>query len=236
MIKKDFLADKLNASQYRRLKLGEVLFVEGDFGDDVYVVKTGKVRLVRRQGCQMEVLGYVSPGEIFGELGALGDHVRLATAQADVETTIGVLSREYLDQQFSSFPNWLMSLLQCLTTRIRKTISLQQRMLFVNALPCLLHILICHFPEDQSEFRIAVAVLCREVSLINGLLEQDVAKLIRLICPDIGRLEGILEHQTLVIVNCSRIERWLMWLEAPQPAQFSPTEMELFQSLAARLN
>ena len=68
---------------------GEVLFGQGDRGDRVYVVESGKVELVRlRVDGTEELLHVATAGEYFGELAPLLGFPRAATARAKTKAVV----------------------------------------------------------------------------------------------------------------------------------------------------
>ena len=82
------------------LDAGEVLFVEGDRGDRVFVVESGAIELIRQRvdGTE-ELLTTVSDGRYFGELAPMLGLPRAATARAvDRAVVIGYSLRDFRDQ------------------------------------------------------------------------------------------------------------------------------------------
>jgi CRP-like cAMP-binding protein len=79
------LATQMSEQHYRA---GQLIFQEGDLGDDLYMVETGIVRITMesREG-EQAILGEVHPCETFGELGILDGAPRSATATAMTQTT-----------------------------------------------------------------------------------------------------------------------------------------------------
>jgi CRP-like cAMP-binding protein len=84
-------------TQERRIRAGEVLFNEGDDAIAMYVVKSGTLKAYRDRSSWEQVLGYVGPGEIVGEM-ALFDKdapkTRLASVRA-VEDTLLLVVVDY---------------------------------------------------------------------------------------------------------------------------------------------
>jgi CRP/FNR family transcriptional regulator, cyclic AMP receptor protein len=72
----------------RRLRDGQVLFTEGEPSDHLFVVRSGRIRIVARSlhGDEL-VLSVLGPGEALGELSVIDQGSRSATAEAlgDVE-------------------------------------------------------------------------------------------------------------------------------------------------------
>jgi CRP-like cAMP-binding protein len=99
---------------------GQVIFKEGSSGDWVYVVLSGSVEISKMLGDQKMVIEVLAEGEIFGELSFLGGIKRSATATAVGPTTLGVVDREYLDQQFNNLSSDFRTVLSALVKRFKK--------------------------------------------------------------------------------------------------------------------
>ncbi len=86
---------------------GEVLFVQGDAGDLVYVVEEGEVEIVRiRADRTEEPLARIGPGRYFGELAPMFGIRRSATARAVAPTrvvglTVGEFRRRFRGEKLS---------------------------------------------------------------------------------------------------------------------------------------
>lgn len=72
----------------RRLRDGQILFTEGEPSEHLFVVRSGRIRIVARspRGDEL-VLSVLGPGEVLGELSVIDQGPRSATAEAlgDVE-------------------------------------------------------------------------------------------------------------------------------------------------------
>ncbi|MFC3689601.1 Crp/Fnr family transcriptional regulator [Aquipuribacter hungaricus] len=103
------------------LARGDRLFHEGDPGDALYVIETGKIKLARRAADGREnLLAILGPGEMFGELSLFDPGPRVATAVAVSNARVHSLTRDdfvpLLDQ-----PRVALSLLAALGRRLRRT-------------------------------------------------------------------------------------------------------------------
>jgi CRP-like cAMP-binding protein len=65
----------------REVPAGTVLFREGEPGNEMYVIRAGKVRITQRVRDVERTLGVLLPGEFFGEMAILCDRPRSATAE-----------------------------------------------------------------------------------------------------------------------------------------------------------
>ena len=81
------------------LKPGEVLFREGDPGEEMFFIRTGAILVSKKVSGRVEqILNRFEAGASFGEMSIFGDEpIRTATIQADVETTLLALDRESIN-------------------------------------------------------------------------------------------------------------------------------------------
>lgn len=73
---------------------GEVLFRQGDPGDRLYAVASGKVEILREDLETGESVAVLGPGSVFGEIALLSDRPRSATARAMTRTRLLEVPRE----------------------------------------------------------------------------------------------------------------------------------------------
>jgi len=82
----------------RKLKAGEVLFSEGESGDSLFVLRSGAITLLRRQGDEDKLVSQVRSGQLIGEMALMGDPVRRETAAANVAAElIEIRRKEFLE-------------------------------------------------------------------------------------------------------------------------------------------
>jgi uncharacterized protein (TIGR02266 family) len=102
---------------------GQVILEEGSSGDWVYVILSGSVEISKTIGGRKFIITALEPGEVFGELGYLGAMKRTATARAIGETTVGVIDRTFLDQEFNKLSGPFRSILVAVVKRFRNLID-----------------------------------------------------------------------------------------------------------------
>ncbi|MCC6746587.1 MAG: Crp/Fnr family transcriptional regulator [Deltaproteobacteria bacterium] len=74
-------ATSLSRKHARDFPAGTVLFQQGDDGELMYVVQSGRVEISRRAAGQDAVLAVLSAGEFFGEMSIINGSPRTATAR-----------------------------------------------------------------------------------------------------------------------------------------------------------
>jgi CRP/FNR family cyclic AMP-dependent transcriptional regulator len=100
---------------------GKPVFHQGDLGQALYLVERGRVRLFRTHlGGQEKTLGYVGPGEIFGEMSLLDRSERSASALAEEEALLLVLHREAYLALIRRLPLIAHNLARLLAHRLRE--------------------------------------------------------------------------------------------------------------------
>jgi signal transduction histidine kinase len=101
------------AGKLRDFKAGDVIFKQGDTGQELFIIKSGKVEI--RIG--NHVLDTLSPGNIFGEMALIDSAPRNATAVAITDATlIGVSQKQFV----LSTSNLALSIMRDMSQRLRK--------------------------------------------------------------------------------------------------------------------
>jgi CRP-like cAMP-binding protein len=101
---------------------GDVLFHEGEAGDCLYVIRSGKVKLGRRSNDGREnLLAVLGPGELIGELSLFDPGLRTATATALTDTVVLQMGHGELAKWLATTPSVAEHLLRILARRLRRT-------------------------------------------------------------------------------------------------------------------
>lgn len=101
---------------------GDVIVTMGEPGSTLYVIKSGRVSVVRDQESGATVtLATLGPGEFFGELSIFDGERRSATVIAAEDTETVTLGRFDLMRVVSHNPQIGLSLLKSLSARLRET-------------------------------------------------------------------------------------------------------------------
>jgi len=104
------------------LRRGEVLFNEGDSGDRLYILLTGKVKLGHTSVDGREnLLAVLGPGEVVGELTLFAPGPRSTTATAVATTELLALEHNQLMGFIDSHPTLAKDMLRALAVRLRRT-------------------------------------------------------------------------------------------------------------------
>ncbi|MBL8029621.1 MAG: Crp/Fnr family transcriptional regulator [Fibrobacteres bacterium] len=100
-----------------------VLFKENDFSKDIYIVKRGKIRILKKIGSRQVQLMTVEAGGIFGEISMFDNGPRTATAVAAEDTELIKMTPALFSESLKKVPEWFMAIARVLSQRIRQTDS-----------------------------------------------------------------------------------------------------------------
>jgi CRP-like cAMP-binding protein len=108
----------------RRVTRGAPVLRAGSAGDDMVVLLDGRVKLVAFGAERREVvLGIRRPGELIGEMAALGGQRRTATAVALEDAEIGTLQAEQFRDYLAEHPDAALILIRMLVHRLTEATS-----------------------------------------------------------------------------------------------------------------
>jgi signal transduction histidine kinase len=107
--------------QIIRCEKDEVLFREGELGDCLYLVIEGSVRISKLgRGGQQETLGFIQPGNFFGEMALIDGQPRSAQATAAGDAILGRMDVGSFERILENAPRDLhMNFLRSVVERLR---------------------------------------------------------------------------------------------------------------------
>ncbi|MCZ6787416.1 MAG: cyclic nucleotide-binding domain-containing protein [Planctomycetota bacterium] len=100
-----------------RFEKNATVFAEGDPGDSVYVVYSGRAS-IRKDGKE---IGEVGPGGEFGEMAALSTEPRAATVVATENLVCGVLDGDEFRELLRAEPDIALHLAQLFARRLARS-------------------------------------------------------------------------------------------------------------------
>jgi CRP/FNR family transcriptional regulator, cyclic AMP receptor protein len=101
---------------------GDILFNEGEPGDSLYIILSGKIKLVRRAADgRQNLIALMGQSEMVGELSLFDPGPRTATATAVIDTRLARLRKPSLRTWLNDRPEIAEQLLRVLARRLRRT-------------------------------------------------------------------------------------------------------------------
>jgi len=110
------------------------LFKQGDKGDAMYLIESGRVRISIRDDDDQEVtLAELAQGDFFGEMAIIDGRQRSADARVIEDAQFAILSRDSFLSFVRSNPDVALEMLSALTDRLRRTDDLLRSRVSRNA-------------------------------------------------------------------------------------------------------
>jgi CRP-like cAMP-binding protein len=98
---------------------GDPIVRQGEIGDCMYVVQTGKVEVVLGADAGEQRLAVLEPGDFFGEMALFEREVRSATVRARGEARVLKIDKKTLLRRITEDPLLAVKFLETLSHRIR---------------------------------------------------------------------------------------------------------------------
>ena len=99
---------------------GQIIFEEGSAGDWIYLIECGAVEIYKKAGDENSVIETLQPGDVFGEISFFARIARTASAKAVGITTLGIIDRTFLDEEFNKLSGDFRMLLNSLVMKLLK--------------------------------------------------------------------------------------------------------------------
>lgn len=104
-----------------KYKDGDVIVTEGIVSNNAYVVLSGKVRVVKTVQDRQVVISVLGKGDVFGEMGLIGEAPRSATIVAEGEATLGIIDRKSFLAKMETIPEDIRFVIKAMVNRLAAT-------------------------------------------------------------------------------------------------------------------
>ena len=103
-------------SDIRRLKNDDTLITKGEESEEMYILRSGHLKVVDEMGNTIEEL---KPISMVGEISFIEKLPRQNTVVAEAPSTLVVINREVFDEVFGQMPDWYMALYTSVLQRLK---------------------------------------------------------------------------------------------------------------------
>ena len=183
---------------------GSVILFENDPGDALFVVRSGRVKvvLVGEDGREV-ILTVLGPGEHFGELSLIDDQPRSAHVIAMDDATLLVLRREDFRRRVEASPTVAWALLGELSRRLRRADGKIGGLVLLDV-PGRIARLLLDFAEESGGDRIEKPITHQTIAQMIGASRETVSRAMREF-QDNGWIA--VERRTIALANWEVLEK-----------------------------
>jgi CRP-like cAMP-binding protein len=206
----DDAAAALRASMIEvRLAKGDVLFTEGEPGEKLFLIESGKIKLGHTAPDGREsLIAVLGAGEMLGELSLFDPGPRTATAVAVTQTKVLAMGHEALLPWLVGRPDLAVSLLAALARRLRRTNEAMADLVFSDVPGRVAKALLdlgAKFGEDSAEGLLVHHELTQEeLAQLVGASRETVNKALA----DFSQRGWIrIEQRSVILLDVERLER-----------------------------
>ncbi len=192
----------------KKIPANTVLFNEGDAGEEMFIIQTGRVKISKRIRGVEKTLATLEKGEFFGEMAILNDKPRSATAETLDECEMLVIDRKTFDALIRGNAEIAVRFIKRLADRLRETNDQMESLMIKDNTSRLVSILARHVREQKKsgEFSMTIEDLAGLAGIEGSLARTILEKLssVRII-----EVSG----DKVRIANQDQIDRLLRYLE-----------------------
>ncbi len=213
------MSDPLFLRFGREFRAGDVLFREGDRGEEMYVIQSGIVQILKLVGTSQRPLATLGRGEFVGEMAILNDKPRTATAMVLEQAKCLVIDAATLEQMVSNNSEIALRLVKKLARRLDSADEMIQLLMNPDPKARVLLGLKRHAEAFGEETGLGVRIhssaadLAREVGVEESQVREVLSRL--------GRLHIASEDEggggsAIVIMDLPRLLEFMEFLEMPR--------------------
>lgn len=197
----------------REFPEGTVIFREGDVGNEMYVIQSGRVNITKRSRDVEKVLVTLGPGAFFGEMAIINNKPRSASAVVVDTARLLVIGPKTFDAMIRGNTEIAVRMIKILAQRLQTADEQIENLMIKDANSRVVHFL-THLASKGKQVaggtlvEIAPDDLATKIGLQTREVEEVLAKLLR------ARL--VREHETeggFLIHDVNRLREFLEFLE-----------------------
>lgn len=191
-------------------KAGDIIFCEHEIGDKFFMLKGGRIKLMRVIGDTEKTIAILQAGDFFGEMSILNDNPRNSTAIALEESTVLSFTKENLGLLVKNNPTMCIALLKLFSKRIydqRRQLQILQLDDDVSKVVDVLLMLIDGLPpQSANENARAIPVNVETVANWAGLSVDSARHVLNAY---VSQRKMIVSPEQIIVNNISELQRFI---------------------------
>lgn len=206
----------------RIFKRGTLMFIEGELSTEMFIIRSGKIRILKQEGDKTVELAVLGPGSVIGELSLLDKQPRSATAQVIEDVKASVIDEKLFNHTMKTITNWLANIIKLVVKRLRDTLKLTSDSIVEKSIAGVIKIIlllynskavVCNnerrIPLPQAKDVIASTIGIGEIEIENVLLHLILKEMLFIRKDDAG-----IEH--IILKDLNVLKLYMSFLRASQ--------------------
>ncbi|SHI90430.1 Crp/Fnr family transcriptional regulator [Desulfofundulus thermosubterraneus] len=194
----------------RKYRKGHIIFMEGEPGEAVYLLKSGRVKIYKQDEEGREhILHYINPGEVFAEVVLFDGGEYPACAEVVEDAHVGLIRNRDMDALILKNPSIALALLKIMTRRLR----VSQRQIMELALKdttrrlasVLLELAREHGQPEGNGIRITMPLTNQELANLVGTSRETANRILG----ELRRDKAVTVTRQGIVVFKERLKTWL---------------------------
>ncbi len=193
----------------KKVPAGTALFQEGDRGEEMYIIQSGKVKISKRLRGVEKTLATLEKGEFFGEMAILNDKPRSAAAETVEDSDLLVIDRKTFDTLIRGNPEITIRFIKRLADRLREANEQMEALMIKDNTSRLVSILAKQVKDQKKAGELSISV--DDLAGLAGIEKAQAKSVLeKLASVKIVELTG---GETIRILNQEQVDRLLKYLE-----------------------
>lgn len=101
----------------------QFIYNEEETANEMYIIKSGQVRIVRNIKNKPVVVATLEKGSFFGEVALLREQKHSATAVAETDVELIVINKESFNQQLGLLQKWFQTIIRSMAERLHGSLD-----------------------------------------------------------------------------------------------------------------
>ena len=198
-------------ARLKKFSKDKIIFEEGDFGNELYFVKHGKVKISKMlEDGSEKILHFLKEGDIFAEVLVFHGGEYPATAQVIEDSEIGIIRNQDLEKLLRKRGDITFKILEVMAERLRNAQyhirDLALRDAYGRLASSLLTLAEEHGKETETGFCINISLSQQQLANLIGASRETVARIL-----SSWKKQGLVEvdKQAIRILDVERLKTLL---------------------------
>jgi len=176
-LEEDQFTELISIAERKEYKKGEIIFSEGDKGNGLYVVETGKIKIFKLSPEGKEHIFHIyGPGKIFGEVPVFSGKNFPAFAQAVAPSSLIFFPKQEISLHISENPSLAFNMMASLSMRLREFTVMVENLALKDVPARMASYLIVLSREQNNTDIVTLPVTKNQISGLLGTTPETISR------------------------------------------------------------